>query len=84
MRTFQIEINEKYFNLLWRALSAHEANLLERINGLDADSEEAAMTGNDVVYLRLCKKELEEKARTSGFSKGAFSVDDGQMDLSKL
>jgi hypothetical protein len=84
MRTFPIEINEKYFNLLWRALSAHEANLLERVKGLDADSDEAAMTGNDVVYLRLCKKEMEEKAKANGFSSGAFSLDDGQMDLSKL
>lgn len=36
---------------------------------------------NDLVYLRLCMKNLEENAK---FSESAFSLDEGYIDLSQL
>ncbi len=82
MRSFNITIDEKYFNLLWRALSERESELELDIE--NSDSDDAALIGNDLVYLRMCKKEIEEKAKQENFSKGTFSVEDGYIDLSDL
>ncbi len=82
MRSFNITIDEKYFNLLWRALSERESELELDIENSDMD--DAALIGNDLVYLRMCKKEIEEKAKQENFSKGAFSIEDGYIDLSEL
>lgn len=83
MREFTQVIDEKYFNLLWRALSERESELACSIDQ-DPDSDESALMSNDLVYLRLCKKELEDSAKRSGFSTSVFSLDDGYMDLSEL
>lgn len=84
MRTFTIEINEKFFNLLWRSLHARETELLRQIADKGEDSDDAALAGNDVVYLRLCKDELEEWAKAAVFSDGVFSLDEGFIDLADL
>ena len=83
MREFNQTIDEKYFNMLWRALSEKEAEMAFSIEQ-DPDSEESALLGNELVYRRLCKSELEEKAKKANFSPSAFSVDDGFVDLSQL
>ena len=75
MRSFNIKIDEKYFNLLWRSIIARENELLDSLSQYDEESDEAALISNDIVYLRLCKKDLQDKAHDSSFSKGAFSLD---------
>ena len=84
MRSFTLEVDEKYFNLLWRSIVAREIELLDSLSQEDEDSDESALIGNDIVYVRLCKKELREKAEKSSFSDGAFSLDDNYVDLSDL
>ena len=78
MRKFNIDISEQNFNLIWRALHALEHNLLQVIaeNEDDEDGELAAFAGNDLVYLRLYKDELEKVARDASFNNGAFSLSD--------
>lgn len=84
MRKFTLEIDEKYFNLLWRPIVARENELLDTLSQEDEDSDEAALLSNDIVYLRLCKKKLQEKAEEAAFSDGAFSLGDDYIDLSTL
>jgi hypothetical protein len=84
MRSFSFDIDEKYFNLLWRSIIARENELLSKLSKEDEDSDEAALIGNDIVFLRLAKKDLQEKAEKAGFSGGAFSLDDGFVDLANL
>jgi hypothetical protein len=83
MREFTQVIDERYFNLLWRALSERESELACSIDQ-DPDGDESALISNDLVYLRLCKKELEDSAKKAGFSSAAFALDDGYLDLSDL
>ena len=84
MRSFSIAINEKYFNFLWRAVHSRENELLAILSRVPEESDEAALTTNDLIYLRLCKKELEEKAKLAVFSDAVFSVEDGFIDISTL
>lgn len=84
MRSFLIDIDEKYFNLIWRSLTERERTLLNNIEQEGDGLDMAAFAANDLVYLRLCKKELEQKARAAGFSDVAFSEDDGLIDLGLL
>ena len=84
MRSFALEIDEKLFNLLWRSIITRENEMLDSLSQEDEDSDEAALLSNDIVYLRLCKKELEAKANEAAFSDGAFSLDDDYIDLSNL
>lgn len=84
MRSFTLDIGEKYFNLLWRSITCRENALLAKISGAPDDSDDAALLANDLVYLRLCKKSLEEKAKKAVFSKGAFSLEEKFIDLTDL
>jgi hypothetical protein len=84
MRSINIEIDEKYFNLLWRSIIARENELLDSLSQYEEGSDEAALIGNDIVYLRLCKNDLQDKAQKASFSNGAFSLEDGYMDLADL
>lgn len=84
MRTFALEIDEKSFNLLWRSVAAREKELLVKISKDNEETDEAAFIGNDIVYLRLVKKELQEKAEKAGFSSGSFSLDENFIDLADL
>ncbi len=83
MREFSQVIDERYFNLLWRALSERESEMAFAIEQ-EPESDDSALKSNDLVYLRLCKKELEERAKEVGFPPSAFSLDDGYIDLSEL
>lgn len=84
MRSFKLEIDEKLFNLLWRSIHAREAELLDELSQEPEGSDEAALIGNDLAYLRLYKKELQEQAKASSFSEGTFSLDDNFIDLANL
>jgi hypothetical protein len=84
VRTLALEVNERLFNLLWRSIDARERELLVNLSQKPEGSDEAALIGNDVVYLRLCKKDLEKRARAAAFSDGAFSLQDGDIDLAQM
>ena len=83
MRKFNVEIDEQHFNLLWRSLDAYEQSLLRIIENHqgDDDSEEAAFAGNDLVYLRLYRDDLEREARAAKFSDGVFCLSDDIIEL---
>jgi hypothetical protein len=83
MREFSQTIDEKYFNMLWRALSEREAEISHTIENLP-EFDELAPLSNDLVYLRLCMKDLQNKAEEAGFSKSVCNLDDSYLDLSEL
>jgi predicted transcriptional regulator len=83
LRTFALQVDEKVFNLLWRSIDARERELLAGLSQKPEGSDEAALMGNDVVYLRLCKKDLGTQARAAKFSEGAFSLDGGDIHLAR-
>jgi len=82
MRKFTLEVSEQNFSLVWRSLNALEENLLKVIDEYedDPDSELAAFAGNDLVYLRLYKDELEKSAKDAVFSDSAFSLSDEVLE----
>ncbi len=84
MKSIQIEIDEKNFNLLWRSLHDRENELLANLSQEQKGSDEAALIANELVYLRLYKSEFEKKGQNAHFSKGAFSLADSFIDLTKL
>ncbi len=83
MREFNQTIDERYFNMLWRSISERESEMAFYIES-NPDSDESALLSNELVYLRLCKKELESKAKEANFSVSAFSLNDDHVDLSDL
>lgn len=83
MRSMDLTIDERYFNLLWRSLHAREREMLGMI-AADEDSDDAALLSNDVVYLRLCMRSLEAKAREAGFPEHVFSLSEEFIDLADL
>ncbi len=83
MREFNQTIDEKYFNMLWRTLSEREAEISHTIEN-EPDTDESTLLSNDLVYLRLCMKDLRNKAEKANFSKSAFNLDSGYLDLSEL
>ena len=84
MKEFQLTIDEKVFNLLWRSLADREAELQSNIELAGAGSDDAALLGNELVFLRLTRQEFEKKATEAGFAEGAFSLEEGHIDLSDL
>ncbi len=82
MRSFNTTIDEKLFNLLWRSISERESEL--ECNIERSSDDESALIGNDLVYLRLCKNDLKDKAKTANFSEGVFSLEEDYIDLSEL
>jgi hypothetical protein len=84
MKSITQKIDEKYFNLLWRALSEKESKIVHNLSVLDCESDEAVLEGNELIYLRLCKKGLKEKAEKAGFSQDAFCLEEGIIDLRDL
>jgi hypothetical protein len=84
MRSIDLTVDERLFNLLWRSLSCRETEMLAQIEREGEESDEAALLANEVVYLRMCKKDLEDRARQARFSQGVFSLAEGFIDLSKM
>lgn len=82
MRKFSLEVSEQHFNLLWRSLHAQEEKLLKIIaeNEDDDEGELAAFAGNDLVYLRLYRDDLEKEAKNAAFSEKVFSLSDDVIE----
>jgi len=75
MRELKLKLEQKHFNLIWKSLHARENDLLQRVKQFGDDSEEGAFALNDLVYLRLYKKELQIDAEKI-FYKNAFNISD--------
>ena len=61
MKFFELKVDEKYFNLLWRVLTERENELEFEIEKSEEDTDEAALLGNELVYLRLVRKLLRRR-----------------------
>jgi hypothetical protein len=83
MRDLTLTLNDAAFRLVWRALHDREEELLRIAEHGDSDSDEAALASNDLVYLRMWRKNLEEKARAV-FRDEAFTTSDETIDLSEM
>ncbi len=83
MRELTLTLNDPAFRLIWRALRDREERLLRITERGDSSSDEAALASNDLVYLRMWRKSLEEKARAI-FREEAFAISDETIDLSKI
>jgi len=83
MRELTLTLNDGAFRLIWHALRDREEKLLRITERGDSASDEAALAGNDLVYLRMWRKNLEEKARAV-FRDEAFDISDETIDLSKI
>ncbi|MCO1337044.1 hypothetical protein MO867_22225 [Microbulbifer sp. OS29] len=75
MRELELKIDRSTFSLLWMSLHARENELLSRVEQFGEDSDEGADALNDIVALRLYKRELKEQAEKV-FDKNAFIVSD--------
>ena len=84
MKQFDLVVNEQLFNVLWRSLNERDSELESALHQAGEGSDEAALVGNDLVYLRLVMQQLKDKATANGFSEGVFSTEDGYIDLSDL
>lgn len=75
MRVLELKIDRSTFNLLWKSLHAREEALLRKVQKYGEDSDEGADALNDIIALRLYKKELREEAE-SVFDTNAFITGD--------
>lgn len=75
MRVLELKIDRSTFNLLWKSLHAREDALLRRVEEYGEDSDEGADALNDIMALRLYRKELREAAEPV-FDTNAFLTDD--------
>ncbi|EJD6040099.1 hypothetical protein ACWQEN_002631 [Morganella morganii] len=75
MRVLELKIDRSTFNLLWKSLHAREEALLRRVEEYGEDSDEGADALNDIMALRLYRKELREDAEPV-FDANAFLTDD--------
>lgn len=58
MRELELKVDRSTFSLLWMSLHARENELLNRVEQFGEDSDEGADALNDIVALRLYKREL--------------------------
>ncbi len=84
MKSIRVDLDEQYFNVLWRGLHARERELTSAIERLGPDSDDAALLSNDLVYLRMCKKDMQRMAWEASFSPGALSCEDEFVDMRDL
>jgi len=75
MKKLELKIDRSTFSLLWMSLHARENELLRIVDQYSEDSDEGADALNDIVALRLYKKELKEQAENI-FDKNAFILED--------
>ncbi len=80
MSELDLKIDRATFTLLWKSLHAREDALLQIVEQHGEDSDQGADALNDIVALRLYKKELKEQAEPV-FDPNAFLVDDEPYDL---
>lgn len=62
MQDLDLKIDRSTFNLIWKSLHAREDSLLKIVEEFGEDSDEGADSLNDIIALRLYKKELKELA----------------------
>ncbi len=74
MNELDIKLDSNSFNLLWKALHAHENNLLKIVDEFGEDSDEGADALNDLAFLRLYKDGIKKKAEKV-FHKNSFIVE---------
>jgi hypothetical protein len=72
-RELQLNLKAKHFSLIWMALHDREEKLLKIIEENGEDSDEAALAGNDIIFLRLYRKELKQRAETV-FNSNVFDL----------
>lgn len=75
MRILELKIDRSTFNLLWKSLHAREEALLRRVKEFGEDSDEGSDALNDIIALRLYRKELREEAEPV-FDANAFITED--------
>ena len=75
MQELELKVDRSSFNLLWKSLYAREDALLKTVEQYGEDSDEGADALNDIVALRLYRKELQEQAEKI-FDANAFIVSD--------
>lgn len=75
MRVLELKIDRSTFNLLWKSLHAREEVLLRRVEEYGEDSDEGSDALNDIIALRLYRKELREEAEPV-FDANAFITED--------
>jgi len=75
MRELELKIDRSSFNLIWKSLHSRENELLAIVEANGEDSEEGADALNDIVALRLYKKEIKEQAEKI-FDANVFLVND--------
>lgn len=75
MQDLDLRIDRSTFNLIWKSLHARENSLLKIVEEFGEDSDEGADSLNDIIALRLYKKELKEQAEKV-FDANAFIVSD--------
>ena len=75
MQDLDLKIDRSTFNLIWKSLHTREERLLKIVEEYGEDSDEGADSLNDIIALRLYKKELKEQAEKV-FDANAFIVSD--------
>ena len=80
MRKLDISLKADHFNLIWVSLHAREQQLLKVVEDFGEDSDQGADALNDIVYLRLYRNSLREKAEPI-FNKSVFIVGDEPYDI---
>lgn len=75
MRVLELKIDRSTFNLLWKSLHAREEALLRRVEEYGEDSDKGSDALNDIIALRLYRKELREEAEPV-FDANAFITED--------
>ncbi len=80
MQELELRIDRSTFSLLWKSLHTREDTLLKIVDKYSEDSDEGADALNDIVALRLYKKELKEQAEKI-FDANAFIVNDDPYEV---
>lgn len=73
MRELYLNLNHDNFSLFWLSLLARENELLKLVVEYGEDSDEGSFALNDLVYLRLYREDLKEKAEKV-FDQSVFST----------
>lgn len=79
-----MNITETTFNMLWNTMHKSEQDLLDQLQVLEAQSNEAQVIQATLDGLRLKKQKLEAVAKDNHFSESAFHREDGNLSDSGL
>lgn len=79
--SFELQIDEKMFNSIWRGLCMREQYLLDEINEAGDESDEIGVLNNDLSVIRGYKDHLSNKASKSNFPSTVYSLTEEIIDL---